>query len=182
MSDELSRPSQLQWLSESQRTKQHGEGQRKQEEETTLWTHSVYTTSGPRQGRLTSHSKTSSRFILVVVNVRMTFFEKLYSIAGIHCPVFIHSPVNGLLSCYLTLELRIMLQWIWKCRYFFKMLILIPLYFVVVIQSLSHVQLFVTSWTEAPQASLSFTISWSLLKLTSIESMMPSIYTQNWDC
>ena len=62
------------------------------------------------------------------------------------------------------------------------MLILIPLYFVVVIQLLSHVRLFVTSWTEAPQASLSFTISWSLLKLTSIESMMPSIYTQNWDC
>ena len=31
-----------------------------------------------------------------------------------------------------------------------------------------------TPWTEAHQASLSFTISWSLLKLTSIESMMTS--------
>ena len=41
----------------------------------------------------------------------------------------------------------------------------------VIVQSLSHVQLFVTSWTEA---SLSFTISWSLLKLMSTESMMPS--------
>ena len=36
------------------------------------------------------------------------------------------------------------------------------------------VQLFVTPWTEARQASLSFTISWSLLKLMSIESVMPS--------
>ena len=42
------------------------------------------------------------------------------------------------------------------------------------VQSLTHVQLFVTPWTAALQASLSFTISWSLLKLMSIESMMPS--------
>ena len=43
-----------------------------------------------------------------------------------------------------------------------------------VVQLLSHVQLFVTPWTVALQASLSFTISWSLLKLMSIESMVPS--------
>ena len=43
-----------------------------------------------------------------------------------------------------------------------------------VVQSLSHVQLFATPRTAACQASLSFTISWSLLKLTSIESVMPS--------
>ena len=43
----------------------------------------------------------------------------------------------------------------------------------VVLQSLSHVRLFSTPWTAARQASLPFTISWSLLKLTSIESMMP---------
>ena len=42
------------------------------------------------------------------------------------------------------------------------------------VQSLSHVQLFVTPWTAARQASLSITNSWSLLKLMSIESMMPS--------
>ena len=41
------------------------------------------------------------------------------------------------------------------------------------VQSLSHVQLFETPWTAAHQASLSFTNSWSLLKLMSIESMMP---------
>ena len=42
------------------------------------------------------------------------------------------------------------------------------------IQSLSRVQLFVTPWTAARQASLSITNSWSLLKLTSIKSVMPS--------
>ena len=42
------------------------------------------------------------------------------------------------------------------------------------IQSLSNVQLFVTPWTAARQASLSITNSWSLLKFRSIESVMPS--------
>ena len=45
---------------------------------------------------------------------------------------------------------------------------------VVVVQSLSCVRLFVTLWTAACQASLSFTISWSLLKLMTIKSVMPS--------
>ena len=44
----------------------------------------------------------------------------------------------------------------------------------VAFQSLSHVRLFATPWTAARQASLSFTISQSLLKLMSIESVMPS--------
>ena len=42
------------------------------------------------------------------------------------------------------------------------------------VQSLSHVQLFATPWTAACQASLSITNSQSLLKLMSIESVMPS--------
>ena len=42
------------------------------------------------------------------------------------------------------------------------------------VQSFSHVGIFVTPWTEARQASLSFTISWSLLELMSIELVMPS--------
>ena len=45
---------------------------------------------------------------------------------------------------------------------------------VLIVQSLSCVQLFETPWTAAYQASLSFTISQSLLKLMSIESVMPS--------
>ena len=45
---------------------------------------------------------------------------------------------------------------------------------VVVAHQLSHVQLLVTPWTAVNQACLFFTISWSLLKLLSIESVMPS--------
>ena len=42
------------------------------------------------------------------------------------------------------------------------------------VQSLSHVQIFTTPWIIAHQASLSITNSWSLLKLMSIEPVMPS--------
>ena len=42
------------------------------------------------------------------------------------------------------------------------------------VQSLSHVLLFAAPWTAAHQVSLSITNSWSLLQLTSIESVMPS--------
>ena len=45
---------------------------------------------------------------------------------------------------------------------------------VFVVQSLGCVQLFATLWTAACQASLSFTISWSLLKLMSIELVILS--------
>ena len=44
---------------------------------------------------------------------------------------------------------------------------------VVPVQSLNNVQLFVTPWTAACQASLSITNSWSLLKLMSTDSVMP---------
>ena len=45
---------------------------------------------------------------------------------------------------------------------------------IIVVQSLSRVWLFVTPWTAACKASLSFTIFLSLLKLMTIESVMPS--------
>ena len=44
------------------------------------------------------------------------------------------------------------------------------------LQSLSHVWLFVTPCTAKRQASLSITSSWSLLKLMSIEAVMPSCH------
>ena len=44
----------------------------------------------------------------------------------------------------------------------------------VIVQLLTHVQFFATPWTAARQAPLSFTISRSLLRLMSIESVMPS--------
>ena len=46
-------------------------------------------------------------------------------------------------------------------------------YHVVIVQLLNHVWLFATPWTITHQASLSFTISWSLLKLMSTESVVP---------
>ena len=42
------------------------------------------------------------------------------------------------------------------------------------VQSLSHLQLFATPWTAACQASLSITNSWSVFKLMSVKSVMPS--------
>ena len=59
--------------------------------------------------------------------------------------------------------------WLW-CK-------LIYAYFyhnILVVQSLANVRLFVTPWPVACQASLSFTICWSLLKLMSIESVITS--------
>ena len=48
------------------------------------------------------------------------------------------------------------------------------------VQSLSRVRLFATPWIAACQASLSITNSWSLLKLTSIKSVMPSSHLILW--
>ena len=45
---------------------------------------------------------------------------------------------------------------------------------VVVVQPLCHIWLFVTPWDAAYQASMSFTISRNLIKLMSVESVMPS--------
>ena len=45
---------------------------------------------------------------------------------------------------------------------------------IVIVQRLSHVQVFMTPWTAAHQASLSFTNSQSVLKLMCIKSVMPS--------
>ena len=48
------------------------------------------------------------------------------------------------------------------------------LYYLLLVSLLSCIRLFATPWTVAHQASLSFSISQSLLKLMSIESVMPS--------
>ena len=56
----------------------------------------------------------------------------------------------------------------------FSLFHFIRFYPIVVVQLLTCVSLFETSWATAREASLPFTISWNLLKLMSIESMMPS--------
>ena len=63
--------------------------------------------------------------------------------------------------------LCILSSWSWCCCIF-----LVVVW--TVVQLLSRVQLFVTPWTAAHQASPSFIISWSLLKLMSTDSVMPS--------
>ena len=80
------------------------------------------------------------------------------------------SDGQGSLACYSQwgrkeLDTNERLNWT-ELRYLLKKNI--------VVQLLSRVQIFVTPWTAAWQASLSFTIAWSLLKLMSIESAMPS--------
>ena len=69
---------------------------------------------------------------------------------------------GSILSCHLILY-----SWISKAKWYTGVT-------VSSVQSLSHVWLFATSWTEACQASLSITNSRSLLKLMSIKSVMPS--------
>ena len=68
-------------------------------------------------------------------------------------------------------ECKLVHHYIWK---FLKRLKMMIYHVVVAVQSLSHVWLFVTLWTADCQASVSFTISQTLLRLMSIESMMPS--------
>ena len=67
----------------------------------------------------------------------------------------------------LTLICMFMCMYIFNPNHF-------SVYHIVVVQLLSRVQLFVTPWTAARQASLSITNSRSLLKLMSIESVIPS--------
>ena len=63
---------------------------------------------------------------------------------------------------------------IWSFFFFFPgLLYSVWQAFVIVLHSLSRVWLFATPWTEACHASLSFTMSQSLLKLMSFESVMP---------
>ena len=73
---------------------------------------------------------------------------------------------------YIWLEAYYSLQSYCKCycflNFIFRTLLL------AVVQPFSCVWLFATPWTTAHLASLSFTISWSLLKLIPVELMMPS--------
>ena len=69
--------------------------------------------------------------------------------------------LNNNISCPLASPFYFPSLWIW-------------LFFVVVVESLSCVQLFATPWIAAHQATLSFTITQSLLKLMSIESVISS--------
>ena len=72
------------------------------------------------------------------------------------------------------LWLFILLHWITFFIWFSHLSRIYLFYYKISVQSLSHVRLFVTPWTAACQASLSITNSQNILKLMSIESVMPS--------
>ena len=65
------------------------------------------------------------------------------------------------------------IYWLFFCYAFHPFMKVFKIY-IIVVQSLSRVRLFAIPWTAACQASLSFTISQSLLKLMCIRSVMPS--------
>ena len=82
---------------------------------------------------------------------------------------FVHVVLSSIIGCGAKYCVY-MLSWALFCFY----LPVISKVQLTVDQSLNFVQLFVTPWTATCHASLSFTISQSLLKLMSIESVMPS--------
>ena len=84
-----------------------------------------------------------------------------------------HSSLSGILITFMLILLPIWLHGIIHAL-FLSFLLFSPRFSS--LQSLSRVRLFVTPWTTACQASVSITNSWSLLKLISVESVMPSCH------
>ena len=93
---------------------------------------------------------------------KRSWFEKAL---GVNCKLF-----NRIIK-YSTFNM-LLEEWSWLIIYFNDLFINKKDLFasVVVVQLLTHVRLFVTPWTATHQASLSFTVSLSLLKLMSIVS------------
>ena len=85
-----------------------------------------------------------------------------------------YSWVSSLWLNYFEDHLQSAMQIAFSCYWLVRYTLLRPKYTVTSVQSLSHVWLFVTTRTEACQASLSITNSRSLPKLVSIESVLPS--------
>ena len=83
----------------------------------------------------------------------------------VHLPSWKHKPHEGRNLCHSICHCDLCVL---KCLVHNRCSILSS------VQSLSSVRLIVTPWIAARQASLSITNSWSLLKLMSIESVMPS--------
>ena len=94
-------------------------------------------------------------WILSQVFDSLTLMERLFSVSSLF-------PIKVVSSAYLKLFVFLLAILIPACDSFSS------------VQSLSHVLLFATPWIATRQASLSITNSGSSLKLTSIESVMPS--------
>ena len=95
-----------------------------------------------------------------------------------HFCISFNPPINAVGNTWET-WIQFLLCYYIHCAFFGQSRLCVPqfpywLKRIVVVESLSCVQLFRTPWTAACQASLSFTIFRSLLKLMSIESAIPS--------
>ena len=120
-----------------------------------------------------------SYFLLRVYGLFLNSFFFIFACgySVVPAPSFVEKAVVSSLNClfFVTDQSSI---FVWICLLLgslFLFHLCICLFFhVVVVQSLSCVQLFETPWTVACQASLTVIISQSLLKLMSIESLMPS--------
>ena len=86
------------------------------------------------------------------------------------CQAPLSSTVSQGLLKLMSIESVMLSNHLFLCR----PLLLLPLIFPSSVQMLSCFRIFVTPWTAARQASLPITNSWSLLKLMSIELVMPS--------
>ena len=84
----------------------------------------------------------------------------------IHCVYFIHESINSQFNHVSLLKNSEHIS--------MSIISILSIITIVVVQSLSHVQLFATPQTAAHLASLTFIMFWSLLKLMSIESVMAS--------
>ena len=109
---------------------------------------------------------------IYVISVYLPLYLSTY--LPTYLPVFIYLFYLSTHLSYLSTHL-IYLSLSVYLSYLSIYIVYLPIYLlIVVVQSLNRVWLFVTPWTATHQASLSFTISQSLFKLISFESVMPS--------
>ena len=114
--------------------------------------------SGLSQSTDSGYPASCIEFTLIIVLHMVMYMFQCYSLKSSHPHLLPLSPkVCSLHLCLL-------------CRPACGIVVTIFL----VVQLLSHIRLFVMPWTVACQTFLSFAMSWSLLKLMSIESVMPS--------
>ena len=125
------------------------------------------------EGPWITYSNTTKNIYALHTDTQQTHTHVTYSAYTIHahtqnCNLFLHSS-----SVQFILQGSIFCE---ASKYFMLLIKLMPfgLEGIIVVQFLSRVRFFATPWTAAHQASLSFTISQSLLKLMSVESVMPS--------
>ena len=112
---------------------------------------------------------------LLLYRLRHVSLLCLWESPGKNTGVGYHSLQQGIFPTQgLNLHLLCLLHWQADSLLLVLPRIYIIMHIVFVVQLLSCVRLFATPWTTAHKASLSFTISSSLLKLVSIELVLPS--------